>query len=196
MKKLTRSSRRIIGAAIITTALFLMLLLAPLFIKTAPIENKLRSLVAKHTGNAVTFQHVELSLLLRPRLIVHTVGISFPGTVTGTLESVHVYPELLPLLLGRVRIAKVGLDRPDLALELSEHREKKRKKKGAVPPEQLQEKIASVIASIRSLAPQLVASMDEGRLAVAIDGEPALLVSDLQVRLALPPNGLDIAITG
>ena len=49
MKKLSRTFRRIAGAAIIIAiALFLALLLAPWFIKTAPIENKIRSLVAKH----------------------------------------------------------------------------------------------------------------------------------------------------
>jgi hypothetical protein len=197
MKKLSRSSRRIAGAAIIiVTSLFLVLLLAPLFIKTAPIENKIRSVVAEQTGDAVTFQRIDLSLLPRPRLIVRTVGISFPGSVTGTVGSVHIYPELLPLFLGRIHIAKVRLERPDLVLELSEHREKKQKKKGPVSWTEQQTKIASVIISIRSFAPELVAEVDEGRLIVSIDNKQTMFVRDLQARLALPPKGFDIAVTG
>ena len=113
---------------IIATVLVLALLLAPWFIKIAPIENKIRSLVAEHTGDAVTFERVDLSLLPRPRLIVRAVNISFRGMVTGTLESVHIYPELLPLLLGRIHIAKVRLERPDLVLEFSESGEDDGKK--------------------------------------------------------------------
>ena len=197
MRRISRSSRRIAGAAIIlATALFLVLLLAPWFIKTAPIENKIRSLVAKHTGDTVTLQRIDISLLPRPRLIVRKVGISFRGTVTGTMESVHIYPELLPLLRGRIYIAKILLERPDLVMEFSEHRERRQEKKGPVSPEEQRAKIASAIASIRSLAPDLVAEVDEGRLAVTVDNKQVMFVRDLQASLALPPNGFDIAITG
>jgi hypothetical protein len=197
MNKPSRSFRRTaVTAIIIAIALFLALLLAPWFIKTAPIENKIRSLVAKHTGDAVTFQRVDLALLPRPRLIVRAVGISFRGIVTGKLASVHIYPELLPLLLGRIHIAKVRLEQPDLVLEFSENSEDKQEKKGPVSPEEQREKIASVIAAIRTVAPELVAEVDEGRLAVNIDDKQVMFVSDLQARLALPPNGFDIAIAG
>ncbi len=197
MKKPSRTFRRIARAAIIiVSALFLVLLLAPWFIRTAPIENKIRSLVAEHTGDAVTFQRVDLSLLPRPRLIVRTVGISFPGTMTGTVGSAHIYPELLPLLRGRIHIAKVLLEQPDLVLEFSEHREETQEKKRRVSPEEQRKKIASVIDKIRSFAPELVAEVDKGRLAVSIDDKQSPFVSDLQARLALPPNGFDIAITG
>ncbi len=197
MKKISRSSRRIAWAAIvIATALFLMLLLAPWFIKTAPIENKIRSLVAKHTGDTVTLERIDISLLPRPRLIVRTVGIAFRGALTGTLESVHIYPELLPLFHGRIHIAKVLLERPDFVMEFSEHREQRHEKRGPVSPEEQRAKITSAIASIRTLAPELIAEVDEGRLAVTVDNKQIMFVSDLQARLALPPNGFDIAITG
>ena len=121
MRKISKSSRRVAWAAIfIATVLLLVLLFVPLFIKTGPIENKIRSLVAKHTGDAVTLQRIDISLLPRPRLIVRTVGISFPGTVTGTVGSAHIYPKFLPLLLGRIQIAKVRLEQPDIVLEFFE----------------------------------------------------------------------------
>lgn len=44
--------------------------------------------------------------------------------------------------------------------------------------------------------PELVAEVDEGHLAVNIDDKQVMFVSDLQARLALPPNGFDIAIAG
>ena len=99
MNKLSRTFRRIAVAAIFIAIALFALLLAPWFIKTAPIENKIRSVVAAHTGDAVSFQRIDLSLLPRPRLIVRSVGISFRGIVTGKLASAHIYPELLPLLL-------------------------------------------------------------------------------------------------
>ena len=197
MSKLSRSFRRTAGEVIIfAAALFLMLLFAPWFIKTTPFENKIRSLVAEYTGDAIAFQRIEFSLLFRPRLIVRTVGISFRGAVTGTVASIHIYPELLPLFLGRIHIAKVRLERPDLILEFPEHREQKQKQKGPVSFAEQQTKIASVIASIRSLAPKLVAEVDKGRLNVSIDNKQAMFIRDLQARLALPTNGFNIAISG
>jgi len=197
MQNPSRLFRRIAGAAIIIAiALFLVLLIAPWFIKTAPIENKIRDVVAQHTGDAVTFQHVDLSLLPRPSFIVRAAVISFRGIVTGKLESVHVYPELLPLFLGRIHIAKVRLEKPDLVLEFSEDREETQEQKGPMSLEEQRTRIASVIASIRTVAPELVALVNEGRLSVAIDNKKVLSVSGLDARLALPPNGFDIAITG
>ena len=197
MRRISRSSRRIaVAAIIIATVLLLVLLFVPLFIKTAPIEHKIRSLVAKHTGDAVTLQRIDISLLPRPRLIVRTVGISFPGMVMGTLESVHIYPELLPLFRGRIHIAKVLLERPALVMEFSEHRERRQEKKEPVSPEEQRTKIASAIASIRSFAPELVFDVDEGSLAVDSDDKRIMSVRDLQARLSLPTNGFDIAITG
>jgi hypothetical protein len=197
MKKFSRTVRRIAGAAIvIAIALSLALLLAPWFIRMAPIENKIRSMVVAYTGDAVTFQRIDLSLLPRPRLIVRMVGISFRGIVTGKLESAHIYPELLPLLVGRIHIAKVRLERPDLVLEFSENSEDKREKKGPVSLEEQREKIASVISAIRTVAPELVAEVYEGRLAVNIDDKQVMFVSELEARLALPPKGFDISITG
>jgi hypothetical protein len=197
MRKISRSSGRIAKAAIIiATVLLVVLLFFLLFIKTSPIENKIRSFVAKHTGEAVTLQRIDISLLPRPRLIVRTVGISFPGTVVGTLESVHIYPELLPLFRGRIQIAKVLLERPNLVMDFSEHREQGQGKKGPVSPEEQRTKFDSAIASIRSLAPELIFEVYEGRLAVNSDNKRVMSVRDLQARLALPPNGFDIAITG
>jgi hypothetical protein len=197
MRKILRSSGRIAKAAIIITAVLLVVMLFfPLFIKTAPIENKIRSLVTKYTGEAVTLQRIDISLLPRPRLIIRTVGISFPGTVVGTLESVHIYPELLPLFRGRIQIAKVLLERPDLVMDFSEHRDGGQGKKGPVSPEEQRTKFDSAIASIRSLAPELIFELDEGRLAVTSGNKRVMCVRDLQVHLVLPPNGFDIAITG
>jgi hypothetical protein len=197
MRRLSRLFRRTAGAAIIiVTALFLVLLFGKWFIKTAPIENKIRSLLATYAGDAVTIQGIDLTLLPRPGIIVHSVGIAFPGAVTGKLDSVHLYPELLQLLLGRIRIAKVQLVQPDLALELTEHRERMPKKNGRMSPDVQRAKIASVIASIRSFAPELVVELDNGRLAITINGDTGLFVSNLEIRCALPPNSFDIKAAG
>ena len=53
-----------------------------------------------------------------------------------------------------------------------------------------------MIASIRSFAPELVAEVDEGRIVVSVDDKQVMLVSNLRVRCALPPNGFDIEATG
>ncbi len=196
MQPPSRSFRRIAWAAIIIiTALILVLLLAPWFITTAPIESKIRSLVAKHTGDAVTFQSVRLSLFPRPQLIVRKAGISFHGTATGMLKSVRIYPELLPLLLGRIHVARVYLEQPDLVLEFSESGERI-PEKGPVSRAEHQKKIAAAIAAIRSFAPELVAEVDEGRIVVSVDDKQVMLVSNLRIRCALPPNGFDIEATG
>jgi hypothetical protein len=67
-------------------------------------------------------------------------------------------------------------------------------KKGPVSPR------SNVQRSFRDrLDPVLALSYrrsDEGRLAVTVDNKQIMFVSDLQARLALPPNGFDIAITG
>jgi len=63
----------------------------------------------------------------------------------------------MQLLLGRIRIANVRLEWPDLARELLEQREPERKLKRPWSFAEQQTKIVSVIALVRALAPVLVA---------------------------------------
>jgi len=69
-------------------ALFFGLLFVHWMMKTTPIVNKVRSVMGEYAGDAVASQRIELSILSRPRLIVRMVGISFHGTVMGTVESI------------------------------------------------------------------------------------------------------------
>ena len=125
MKKLSRTFRRIAGAAIIIAiALFLALLLAPWFIKTAPIENKIRSVVAAHTGDAVTFQRVDLSLPPRPRLIVRSVGISFRGVRNSNND--HISARLFRFSVGGLRVAEGSAGTTQPCPEVSKNSEDNR----------------------------------------------------------------------
>ena len=93
-------------AAVIT----ITLLLLPSFIDSDSLKAKIQSTIEQQTGGQVQYQQAELSFLPRPSIALYQIKLDFPEQVNGSVDSVRVYPEFWPLLLGQLRLAKLVID--------------------------------------------------------------------------------------
>jgi hypothetical protein len=85
------------GIGILLALLLLFMLLLPKLVNLEPMKEKILATISQQVGGDVEFQRVDLLFFPRPRVVIHQGNLSIPGKVTGTLESLTMYPKILPL---------------------------------------------------------------------------------------------------
>ncbi len=95
-----------------------VVLLAPRLLSSPAIKQKIQTVVSQKTGGELDFQTIDLSYLPRPGIELQEVRLAFPGQAQGTIVSLRMSPELLPLLQGNMRLSALELDSPQLSLVL------------------------------------------------------------------------------
>jgi len=169
--------------------------LATRYINSEPAQNNIRKIVTTKLGKLVTYQRAYLSIFPRPGLAFSQVVITIPQAAAISAQSASIYPELLPLLTGSVKIAKLKLEAPDITIDIPE---KSAQEKQAKPSsfKKTVTGIDSVLASIRSTLPNLVCVLRRGKLLVREAGKNQITAQDINTRIAFVPKGLEISIRG
>ena len=182
-------------AGIVLVLTTILLLLLSRYINSEPAQKKIRVIVTKQLGELVTYKRAYLSIFPRPGLAFSQVIIIIPEAAAISAQSASIYPELLPLFIGEVRIAKLQVEKPDITINIPEKSGKKKQAKPSSFKETVSD-INSVIASIRSAVPGLVCVLDQGRILVREAKRDVITVQDLNARIALMPKGIEISFMG
>ncbi|MDY6990406.1 MAG: AsmA-like C-terminal domain-containing protein [Thermodesulfobacteriota bacterium] len=180
-------------------ALFVLLVVValalPRFINLSPVKEKILVNISQAVGGEVACERVALSLLPRPRVLVHEGSISIPGRLAGSVEAVTVYPKILPLLRADLRLAKLLLEGPALTLRIPEKLQENRERQKEGPGPTLEQKMASPLAVIASKAPGLVVQVRRGTLDLRQGDQSVLSLDDVDGRLNLPPTRMACQLT-
>src|SRR6266436_5078133 len=114
-----RSTKRIvfwIFAPLILFLVFLIVLhtLLTRVINQQSIKNRIEAAVSQKLGGRVGYDRAAFSLFPRPRFVIRGLNILMPESLSGSMNALDIYPELWPLISGKLVLDKVRLDRPDL----------------------------------------------------------------------------------
>ncbi len=175
--------------------LLALLVLAPRLINLEPIKEKVLASFSQKLGGQVEYQRIGISILPRPCLVLHEGNLSIPGKITGTMESLTIYPKVLPLLKGQVRISKLLADAPDFKIDLP--RQPKNHEKGGddISLALIEKKVTPILAVMVLKAAGLRVQVERGRLSFLEGNNPWLWFQDIEGRIGLPPDTLNLAIT-
>jgi len=106
------------GMGILVILVLLSLLLFPKLIDLDSLKVEILADISKDVGGQVEARQMEISLLIRPQLILRQVSLSIPGKVNVNAELLSVYPKILPLLMGKVEPGKVKAENPQIDLTI------------------------------------------------------------------------------
>ncbi len=181
------------------TALALSLLLVLIFLATwiinrEPIQGKIKNAVAARTGKLLTFRHLDVALLPRPQLTLTGAAASVPGPVVADVRSVVVYPEILPLLRGRILIARVRLEDPEVVVKLSEEPGAESAEEARTSFAETRAEFESVMQQVRKVAPNFRGDILRGKLKLVGDGKQVSEIEDINASVMLVPRGFDLLI--
>jgi uncharacterized protein involved in outer membrane biogenesis len=165
MKKRKKILIWVIGSLV---TLFLLaggfVLLLPRLIDMEPVRQRILLKLSQELGGKVTYESVDLSYFPRPRVMIHQVTLSVPGTVTGKLKSVEISPALLALLRGKMRVSRILAESPDFIIALSERTKKGEETKAPRPLEEIRDVLSPAFAVMTSNLPNLRVIIKNGRL--------------------------------
>ena len=165
------------------------------YINSEPAQKNIRQVVTRQSGELVTYQRAYLSIFPRPGLAFSQVVITIPQATAISAKFASIYPELLPLLIGSVKIAKLKFEEPDITINIPEKSEREKQSKPASFTENVAN-IDSVLASIRKAVPGLVCVLHRGKLLVREAGENTITAQNINARIALVPTGIEISFKG
>jgi hypothetical protein len=154
-------------------------LMAPRVINKDFVRQAIETTFSKELGGTLTYDRVELSILPLPHIVVYKPNVVVPGSISGSLKSLDIYPAILPLLTGKFQITKTVLDRPDLTIVLPGETRglKKEKTAGGAPLETVLETASRIIPDILFIA-------QNGQVTLIEDQRKVFVLSDVKTRIA------------
>jgi uncharacterized protein involved in outer membrane biogenesis len=80
--------------------------IGPRVINSASIKEKIVTAASQQLGGDVMFKEIALSLFPRPHADIYEGTVAIPGRASGAIESLTIYPRILPLLKGNFQMIK------------------------------------------------------------------------------------------
>ncbi len=195
MSKFKKISLWIIGCCVILAVLLsVLVLLADKFINQAATINRIQTEASKAINGRVELQRLTLSFFPQPHITIHQGSFSIPATVSGTLTSLEIYPKILPLFTGKVQIARIDVNTPDIKVRLHKQSEPKDEDLKSLSLETVEEKIGAALSLMLAKAPGLVTVVENGRLNISGEKKTSLEFGDIQARLDLPEDKISVDI--
>lgn len=195
MTKLKKTTLWIIGCCVILVFLLAVLvLLSDKFINQAAIINRIQTEASQAINGRVELQRLTLSFFPEPHITIHQGNFSIPETASGTLASLAIYPKILPLFIGKVQIARIDVNTPDIEIRLAERKEVKDKD---LPPFSLgtaAKKVGSALSVVSSKAAGLVILVNGGRVNITEDKKIGFQLRNIHARIDLPAEKINFDI--
>ena len=144
--------------------LIILLIVTPQLINLDTVKEKVKSQYAKNVGGQIEYEYLKLIVLPRPRVAISKVKFTMPDNVDGTLESLDIYPKILPLFTGNLRIAMLRSRSPRINIRFPDKLDDEKKAPDAFSADILQDRLISTIRSLPALnIPSIVLRIRNGR---------------------------------
>lgn len=183
------------GLGLIVILAVVSLLLVKRLVSPERVREDLRAYLSLKIGGTVEFGGVEINFIPGPHVVLRGGKFSVPGKMEGSFETLIVYPKVLPLLRGRVEVARLKVIRPEIKLLLHEPPEE------GVPEEgysfslgALRDSLKGALDNLASHGKGLNAEIENGTLILQKDSAPVLSFSGMNIDLALPDDKLSIRV--
>ena len=178
------------GIGIFLVLLAALLFLLPLLIGQEWSREKIAGKASALVGGTVEVQAVDLSYWPRPHLTIQGTRLEAPGTAIGTIRSLTVYPRIVPLFWGEVRVSELRVESASFTVTISEKTKSEPRGEGEISaPVSLEENVRSVLDSMARSAPDLRLVLTDGRVDVSGGGLPPLSFHEIEGSAVLPPAG-------
>ena len=161
------------GAGILVALLAALVFLGPRLLNTKAVRDLAMAELERRTGIHLSYARAEVTFFPRPRVVIRGVAIDVPGLAAGTVATLQVDLELIPLLHGNVRNGNILLEDPDFRVRIPP----RAKPEKAFSVEEFEGNLSSLLATLRGRAPATVVTVRNGRIELS-DGEKPIVVPE------------------
>lgn len=181
----------------VATGVFLLLfgLFLPHCINLGPVKGKIVAQLSQRIGAPIMVRQIRLKLLPTPAVRLEQVSFSLGETLTGTIDSVNAYPELMSLLTGAVKLRSLSIVKPNLQLKpaavVSSELEGNTTPR---PTERLVDSVIDTLRTIRARTPSGSIQLEDGQLEYLEGGALSFRLEQVNGRLESAPERVLLAI--
>ena len=152
-------------AGIFLCVLVILLVATPRLINLETVKKEIKNRFAEDIGGEFEYQRVNLSFFPRPHVVISAVNFTIPDHIDGTVDSLKIYPKILPLFVGEIQIGDVLLRSPEITIRQSATTPDKSVSATPFSFGTLQDRLNSVISSIAEFKiPGIVVRVSNGRV--------------------------------
>ncbi len=167
------------------------LLLAPVYLNSPAVRDKIQAAISRQLGGRVSYKRLDISLFPQPHVVFRQSTIRIPKTVNGTLNTLIIYPQMLPLVKGKLLFSRILVQGPDLSIILPSTG----KARPELPTlEETKAAIRTMLSYLEAIGPDLVVGMNQGRFIVHRDGRVFLALRNVAFHFTAPPGPLEIRL--
>jgi len=193
-RKILRWVTRIVITLIVLLIAFA--LIAPRLINTDAIRSRITAAISEAAKGDIRYERIGMRLLPLPRISVEQISLAIPDVVEGKIQFVAVYPEILPLFSGTVRLSKLILTSPQFRVYLADGDQMEETKPTTSASRSLEGEIEWILALALVHAPDMRISVKSGNLTLARTRKPDVSFQAIQGDIIFPPKGLKLDISG
>ncbi len=142
------------------------------------------AVITEQTGGQFDYQDINLYYFPRLGIELHQVTLAIPKQVQAAVASLRVSPEFIPLLTGKLHLARIELESPQLKLDLPVTKPK------AAPAQPfsftaLEKKLAMALAPFTQVIPGLELRVNNAQLAIAQSKHKLFEIEGLNLQLGM-----------
>jgi hypothetical protein len=180
--------------ALVLVVLLSLAVIVPRVVDSAWLKETIQAEVTKQINGDFDFHKAKLSILPAPVVSLQQVSLNIPETVQVNLDSIKVYPKLLPLITGNIELNEVVINKPDLSLLLPEKSEKKTSQEKTFSLSETLKTVSSKLSPILS-ASGLEVNVHEGILRLLEGNKEVFLFESINGRLNASSKSLTISLS-
>ncbi len=185
-----------LGAGILVILALIISMLLISFIGSDYLKVKTIEQISQKTGHQIKIQSVDIQLFPILHAEMRHASMSIPGSFTINIDNIKAYPEILPLLKGRVNINRLYLDDPRIKIFMNESREEDTKFFEKVTFEEI-EKTLGIIVSNRVIEETNIAiQAGNGKVALYKGEKPYFEFDNITSNIKLKSGSITMMLTG
>ena len=182
-----RSIKWLAGLGVSVLLVFLALALAlPRLIDSEAMKEKARAFVSRQARGAIAMEKMEVSWFPQPAIVIRGATLSFPDNIDGSFQSITVYPSLRALMVGRIVVSRLVLERPAVTARWAARPE------DPLDLEDVEKALRAILAIGAAAEPPLVIRIEDGSAMLRVGNRAAVEIKDLSARLVAGPRELSI----
>jgi hypothetical protein len=152
-------------AGIILCLLLVLMIVTPQLINLDTVKERIKRQYATATGGEIEYRRIHLGFFPRPHIVISEVAIKYTENVSGTIDSLRVYPKILPLFTGEFQIDAVYSRSPELTIRLPLPSPAENRSSMPFSFETLADRLQDGLASIAEFKiPSMVTRIRNGRI--------------------------------
>ena len=169
--------------------------LAPRVLNSAAIKATLEDLISRQVGAKVEFRYLTLSVFPLPHALIRQ-GTWAHADAQGSVESLAIYPKLLPLLKARLQISKVQLSTPEVSINLPAGYLASLLDTAPLTLNEVRAKLNAAVNAIAGVVPAVDTEIDDGTFILSEAGAPPVEFREVDSVIRFRSRRVEWNLTG